>query len=89
MALGADGGVIMRLVLGGAGRLLAVGVGLGLGMTSVAERVMKSALFGVSPLDPWTLAGAVGVLAGISLVAALLPARRAAAVDPLDAIRAE
>jgi putative ABC transport system permease protein len=89
MALGADAGAIVRLVLGGAGRLLALGVGLGLGMTLVAERVMKSALFGVSPLDPWTLAGAVGVLAGISLVAALLPARRAAALDPLDAIRAE
>lgn len=89
MALGADAGAIVRLVLGGAGRLLAVGVGLGLGMTVVAERLIKSALFGVSPLDPWTLAGAVGVLAGISLIAALLPARRAAAMDPLDAIRAE
>jgi hypothetical protein len=89
MALGADARAIVRLVLGGAGRLLAAGVGLGLGLTLVAERLIKSALFEVSPLDPWTMAGAVGVLAGISLVAALLPARRAAAVDPLDAIRAE
>jgi putative ABC transport system permease protein len=89
MALGADARAIVRLVLGGAGRLLAAGVGLGLAMTVVAERLIKSALFGVSPLDPWTLAGAVGVLAGVSLIAALLPARKAAAVDPLDAIRAE
>jgi predicted permease len=89
MALGADAGRILRLVLAGAGRLLAVGVGLGLGMTVVVERLLKSALFGVSPLDPWTLVGTVALVAAVSLIAALLPARRAAAVDSLDAIRAE
>lgn len=89
IALGADGGRILRLVLAGAGRLLAAGIALGMGMTVVAERVLKNVLFGVSPLDPWTLAGAVGVLAGVSLLAASFPARRAAAVDPMDAIRAE
>jgi ABC-type lipoprotein release transport system permease subunit len=51
--------------------------------------VLKTLLFGVSPLDPSTLAGAVALLAGVSLTAAFLPARRAAAVDPLVAIRAE
>lgn len=89
MALGADGGRIMCLVLAGAARLLATGVGLGLGMTIVAERLLNTVLFGVSPLDPWALAGAVGLLTGVSLVAAALPARRAASIDPLDAIRSE
>ncbi len=89
IALGADSSEIMRLVLAGAGRLLASGIGLGIGMTVVAERVLKTVLFGVSPLDPSTLAGAVGLLATVSFIAAFLPARRAAAVDPLDAIRAE
>ena len=58
-------------------------------MTVVAERALKTLLFGVSPLDPSTLAGAVGLLAAVSFMAAFLPARRAAAVDPLDAIRAD
>jgi putative ABC transport system permease protein len=89
IALGADSRQIIRLVLAGAGRLLAWGIGLGVGMTVVAERVLKTLLFGVSPLDPSTLAGAVGLLAAVSFIAAFLPARRAAAVDPLDAIRAD
>jgi putative ABC transport system permease protein len=89
MALGADSGKIMRLVLAGAGRLVAAGIAFGIGLALVAERALKSALFGVSPLDPWTLAGAVALLALVSLGAAFFPARRAAAVDPLDAIRAE
>jgi putative ABC transport system permease protein len=89
MALGADSSGIMRLILAAAGRLLAAGMGLGIGMTFIAERALKSALFGVSPLDPWTLLGAVVLLAAVTLLAASFPARRAAAVDPLDAIRAE
>ena len=89
IALGADHGQILRLVLAGASRLLAAGIGLGLAMVIVAERVLKAALFGVSPLDPWTLAAAIGLLAAFSLIAAFLPARKAAAVDPLDAMRAE
>jgi putative ABC transport system permease protein len=89
IALGADSRQIIRLILAGAGRLLAWGIGLGVGMTVVAERALKTLLFGVSPLDPSTLAGAVGLLAAVSFMAAFLPARRAAAVDPLDAIRAD
>ncbi len=89
MALGADSGEIMRLILGGATRLLATGAALGIGMTFVVERMLKSALFGVNALDPWTLLGAVGLLAAVSLIAASFPARKAAAVDPLNAIRAE
>jgi putative ABC transport system permease protein len=88
MALSADSGEIVRLVVAGDGRLLVAGLAFGIALSVAAERVLKSALFGVSPLDPWTMAGAAGFLAAVSLLAALLPARRAA-VDPLNAIRTE
>jgi ABC-type lipoprotein release transport system permease subunit len=65
------------------------GGSVGASAASVCTRTLKSALFGVSALDPWTLLGAVGLLAAVSLIAACFPARRAAAVDPLNAIRAE
>jgi putative ABC transport system permease protein len=89
IALGASAGGIMRLVFAGAGRMLAGGIVLGLVLTFAAERVMKSVLFGVSPMDLVTLGAAVAVLALVSALAAFLPARRAAAIDPLEAIRTE
>jgi putative ABC transport system permease protein len=89
IALGASAGQIMRLVFAGAGWMLGSGVAVGLILTVGAERLIKSALFGVSPLDVITLGSAVMVLAIVTAIAALLPARRAAAIDPLDAIRIE
>jgi ABC-type antimicrobial peptide transport system permease subunit len=89
IALGAGRVQIMRLIFAGAGRLLAVGIFLGIGLTVGAERLIKSVLFGVSPLDAVTLGTAVLVLAGVSTLAAFLPAHRAAGIHPLDAIRTE
>jgi predicted permease len=89
IALGAGTGQIMRLVLAGAGRMLAIGVVLGLVLTIGAERLIKSVLFDVSPLDLLTLGLAVVILAVVTALAAFLPARRAAGIDPLDAIRIE
>jgi ABC-type antimicrobial peptide transport system permease subunit len=89
IALGASSRQIMRMVFAGAGKMLAGGILLGLALTLAAERVIKTVLFGVSPLDGLTLAAAVAVLCAVSCLAAFLPARRAAAIDPLDAIRAE
>jgi putative ABC transport system permease protein len=89
IALGASSTEIIRMVFAGAGKMLAAGTLLGLALTLAAERVIKTVLFGVSPLDGPTLAAAVGVLCAVSSLAAWLPARRAAAIDPLDAIRAE
>jgi putative ABC transport system permease protein len=89
IALGAGTGHIMRLVLAGAGRMLAVGVVLGLVFTVGAERLIKSVLFDVSPLDVTTLGLAVMVLGVVTALAAFLPARRAAGIDPLDSIRIE
>jgi len=89
IALGAGRTQIVRLVLAGAGKLLILGIVIGLALTLSAERLIKSVLFGVSPLDAVSLVAAVAVLAAVSLLAAFLPARRAASIDPLDAMRIE
>jgi ABC-type antimicrobial peptide transport system permease subunit len=79
----------MRLIFTGAARLLIAGIVAGLALTLGAERLIKSVLFGVSPLDAWTLAAAVAVLAVVSLLAVFIPARKAASIDPLEAMRIE
>ncbi len=89
IALGASQSQIMRLILLGAARLLGAGILGGLALALAAERLIKSVLFGVSPLDVLSLAGAIAVLVAVSLLAALLPARRAASIDPLEAMRIE
>ena len=89
IALGATPGQVVAMILAGAGRLLVSGVAIGLVLMGAGARVLNAALFGVSPLDAPTLGAAVVVLSGVTLLAALLPARRAAAVDPIEAMRAE
>ena len=89
IALGASSMQIMQMVLAGAGKMLAGGILLGLTLTLAVERFINALLYGVSPLDALTLGAAIAVLSAVSSLAALLPARRAAAIDPLDAIRAE
>ncbi len=89
IALGANRVQIMRLIFAGAAQLLVTGIVVGLALTLGAERLIKSALFGVSPLDALTLAGAVSVLIVVSMLAAFLPARKAASIDPLEAMRIE
>jgi putative ABC transport system permease protein len=87
IALGANRTQIMRLIFAGAAQLLIGGIVAGLALTLGAERLIKSVLFGVSPLDAWTLAAAICVLAAVSMLATFLPARRAASIDPLEAMR--
>ncbi len=87
IALGAGRGQIMRLIFTAAGQLLAIGAALGLALTLGVERLIKSMLFGVSPLDAFSLAAAIMVLVMVSALAAFLPARRAASIDPLEAMR--
>ncbi|MDE3156849.1 MAG: ABC transporter permease [Acidobacteriota bacterium] len=89
MALGATPLGIIRLVVGGAGRLLGIGVGLGLALTMAAGRVLSGVVFGVSSVDVPTLAGTVAVLAAVSVLAVVVPARRAAAIDPIEAMRTD
>jgi len=89
IALGANRMQVMGLIFSGASQLLIAGIVAGLALTFGAERLIKSVLFGISPLDAWTLAAAVAVLAAVSMLATFIPARRAAAIDPLEAMRIE
>jgi putative ABC transport system permease protein len=89
LALGAGPGAIRRLVLGEGTRLAVVGVVIGVVGALAGARLLRSLLFEVSSLDLATFAGAPLLLAGLALLAAYIPARRAMRVDPLVAIREE
>jgi putative ABC transport system permease protein len=89
MALGARHGRVVRLVLSSAWWPLAAGVALGLPAAWIAARWIESMLFGLSATDPTTIAAAVLTLATVAHLAAWLPARRAARVDPLLALKCE
>jgi predicted permease len=86
-ALGASAASIVRLVLAQAALPIAVGVALGFGGVFAAARLITSFLFQTTPLDPATIAAAVALLTSIALAACWIPARRAACVDPLIALR--
>src|ERR1051326_6621984 len=89
MALGAQIGDVLRLVLRRAMWLSVVGVGIGLAGAFVVMRYLTSLLYGVRPFDAITFAGVALGLIVVALVAAVLPARRATKVDPLVALRYE
>ena len=89
VALGAASGDIVRMVVGEGVRIAALGVGAGLLLSAIGTRALGSILFGISPLDLPTLLGAAALLAAIGMAAAYIPARAAARVDPMQALRAE
>jgi ABC-type antimicrobial peptide transport system permease subunit len=89
MALGAQRGRVVTLVLTGAVRLVAIGVLLGLPAAWAASRGVQSMLFGLNPADPTTVAGSVLLLTTAALVAASVPAYRASRVDAMAALRHE
>jgi putative ABC transport system permease protein len=89
MALGAEAGRIQRLVIGQGMLLVGVGVLFGLLAARLLTHALGDLLFGVKPSDPATFALIALVLAGAALLACWLPARRAARVDPLIALRCE
>ncbi|HTX75238.1 MAG TPA: ABC transporter permease [Terracidiphilus sp.] len=89
MALGAQRGAIYSMVMRQAGLLTGIGIALGLACSIGAALAMRTLLFGVVAWDVSTLAGVALVLAAASLAASFLPARRAASVNPTDALRAE
>jgi ABC-type antimicrobial peptide transport system permease subunit len=89
MALGAGRGRVVGMVLGGAFRQVAVGLALGLPAAIGAGKLMSAQLFGVQPWDPVMLALAAVLLGLAALVASVIPASRAAGVDPMVALRIE
>ena len=89
MALGAQAGAIRRQFLREAVVLSAAGIAIGVAVALACTRVMSALLFGVGPTDPATYAAVAAGLAAVALLAAWLPARRAARVDPAVALRAE
>jgi len=89
MALGAQPGRVLRMVLGEASWMAVGGVAAGLGGALAAERLIASMLYGLKPYDPETLAAAVLLLGAVALGASWIPARRAARVDPMRALRSE
>jgi ABC-type antimicrobial peptide transport system permease subunit len=86
-ALGANRGSILSLVLRQALRLALVGIAAGVAASFALTRLLSAQLFKVKPLDPLTFAAVPLILLGVALAAACLPARRAARVDPLVALR--
>jgi predicted permease len=89
MALGATGAGIVRLILGEALLLLGIGLAMGAGLALAAATTASSMLFGLKPYDPATLLFAISTLAVIAIAASYFPARRAAGVDPMTALREE
>jgi putative ABC transport system permease protein len=87
IALGAQAGNVIGEVLGQGGRLVGLGVGAGLAGALLLSRLIERLLFGVQPYDPATFAGVAVVLAIVAAVACLVPARRAARVHPIVALR--
>jgi predicted permease len=89
MALGATSGDVTWMVLRESGSVLVAGVLIGLPLTLFSSRWLASRLFGVTPADPLTIAAAVALISAAAGLAVMIPARRAARIDPLTALRAD
>ena len=89
MALGANRGSVVAMVLRGAFWQVGIGLGIGLPAAIAAGYLITSQLFGIAPWNPLLLAGAAMLLGTAALVAAVIPAQRAASIDPIQALRIE
>jgi len=87
LTLGAGRGRVLAGVLARAARSIVPGLALGMAGSFLAGRALQSQLFEVPAADPLRFAGAAALLGGVALLAALLPASRAAAVDPAETLR--
>jgi len=88
-ALGADRPVLVRLVLASSARVTVIGLIMGLAAALLATRALRSMLFGVSATDPLTLGAVAFLMGAVAIAASVVPAWRAARIDPLEAMRAE
>jgi ABC-type antimicrobial peptide transport system permease subunit len=89
IALGAQRTRLMAMVLRQAGGMLMAGLAAGLLLAYATSRLVSTLLYGVKPHDPWTMAATTLILLAGGLAAACIPARRAAGVDPMVALRSE
>jgi ABC-type antimicrobial peptide transport system permease subunit len=89
LALGAmRGHIVARFVLRGL-RVTALGCFAGMALALALSRFLRGMLYGVSPLDPWTYAGVLGVILAVAAIASLIPSVRAAWVEPVKVLREE
>ncbi len=89
MALGATHGKVLRILIKQGLRLVLIGLALGLAAAFAVTRLLSSVLYGVKTTDLLTFGGVTLLLAGVALLASYIPARRAASIDPMQALRAE
>jgi putative ABC transport system permease protein len=89
IALGAQPGRVLRLVVGEGMKIGLIGIGIGLVGAAVAAKALSTLVYGVPVRDPATFAGVALALVTIALAACFIPARRAAKVDPMVALRYE
>jgi ABC-type antimicrobial peptide transport system permease subunit len=89
MALGAQGIDVFRLVFWESAILLGVGVGLGVGLAAAAARALSALLYGVGVADPVAWGAGISLCVAGALAGSLIPALRAARIDPMEAIRRE
>jgi predicted permease len=89
VALGAVRAQVLRSIVGQGVLLAASGAVLGLASAALVTRVLEGMLYGIRPLDPISFAGSAALLVALAVIASAIPARRAASIDPVDALRAE
>jgi ABC-type antimicrobial peptide transport system permease subunit len=89
MALGAQRGSVLKMILQEAGKLVLLGVVIGIPSAMLASRLFSSMLFGLKSTDPVSMLLVIAVLLAITLMASYIPARRATKVDPMIALRYE
>jgi ABC-type antimicrobial peptide transport system permease subunit len=89
MAMGASSGQILEMVLKEGLTMTVIGLVVGFALSLACGKALGSMLFGVTPTDKLTYGGVFGLLAIVSLIACYLPARRAARIDPILALRQE
>jgi ABC-type antimicrobial peptide transport system permease subunit len=89
LALGAEPGAVKRMFVSQGMMIAGIGIAVGGAVAAGLTRSMSSLLFGVTPVDAATFASAAGVLVVAALAASYIPARRAAAVDPVETLRAQ
>jgi predicted permease len=89
IALGAAVGDVVRMILRDSLWMVGIGILIGLPCAYAIGRVLKTSLFQLEPLDPWTAGSSLVILVAIAILATLVPARRAARIDPVIALRAE